>query len=500
MNYSVLTNPAVPVTWMDGRAGEVGIREAMLRAHEIRDVQGDTPLERFAVLRLLITMAMDMLHPETSYDRRDILDAGRFDPNVFDAYVSECEKDGPRFDLFDPDHPFLQSRYDQKLDEKAKKPVATIIHSLPSGNNHLFIDHRLESEHHVTAAKAFRALCASYLFSTYGLWGPFSVNNKPPLYISIIGDKLFETIVMNMLSVAEVQPLTYAVSQVPWRIDREVIPWQKVPDVSFLEGLTWMPRRITLLPDSDWHVSSVCFQPGLDFRGNESWADPFVPKRSNNDGALYNVTPVLDRAIWRDVSTLLYDQDGGAVRQPQIIRCLTNLLDEDELPLWIRLRATGLCTIKASYLGWIEDELSLPSELMYSQAQAELFRNHVQMVERIQSGVYSNVQKYVDKLRSGADNKEHEIATQCQQDFLLGAHDLLFGQALSEIIAHVPAKECVDHFCDAVATLLQDVIRRVLRPSGKSVKAVMSQIEAEKWIWIGFNKIKEERKKSYAGE
>lgn len=79
MAYSVLTEPVIPVLWPDGTSTAVGIREAFLRAHEIRDIQGETPLERYALLRLLIAFAMDMLHPRTSYDRRDLLDEGQFD-------------------------------------------------------------------------------------------------------------------------------------------------------------------------------------------------------------------------------------------------------------------------------------------------------------------------------------------------------------------------------------------------------------------------------------
>ena len=103
MVYSVLTEPVIPVLLPDGTNTSVGIREAFLKAYEIRDIQGDTPLERYALLRLLIAFAMDMLHPKNSFARRDLLEAGQFDAEAFDAYIALCEKDGPRFNLFDPE-------------------------------------------------------------------------------------------------------------------------------------------------------------------------------------------------------------------------------------------------------------------------------------------------------------------------------------------------------------------------------------------------------------
>ena len=110
-----------------------------------------------------------------------------------------------------------------------------------------------------------------------------------------------------------------------------------------------------------------------------------------------------------------------------------------------------------------------------------------------------NVQRYVDKLRNGNAGKEHEIATQCQQYFLHAAHDLLFGSAMDEIINDVPEKEHTEHFCEAVKGLLRETIKHVLRASGADSKAIMQQMEAEKWIWISWSKITEERMRGYAG-
>ncbi len=492
-----MKEPVIPVLWLEGHNSSIGIKEAFLRAHEIRDIQGDTPLERYALLRLLIAFAMDMLHPENSYSRRAILDAGHFDPDVFDAYVSMCDKEGPRFDLFDHEHPFLQSKYDEKLDAKAEKPVAAIIHSLPSGNNHVFIDHRNANTHEVPYAKAFRALVASYVFCVSGTAGPSSVNNTPPLYTIVVADNLFKTIIINSLSEAEVAPLSYGVGTVPWRDFRSILPKEPVADVSFLEGLTWMPRRILLKPDNDGSVSRVYCQAGLDFRGNDLWNDPYVPKFKKKDGTYGTIKPELGREMWRDVGTLLYDHNGTTVRQPQVLNCLFNILDEDEMPEWIPIRAAGLVTNQAAYTGWYEDELTLPTPLIHIQEVADTFREDVAMIEKTQNQLYANVQRYVDKPRNSSVSKEHEIATQCQQYFLHAAHDLLFGSAMNEIIQMVHEKDHVYHFCDEVKALLQETIRQVLHSSGQDVKSIMQQMEAEKWIWISFSKLSEERRKYY---
>ena len=505
MAYSVLEAPVIPVLMKDGARTVVGIRDAFLLAHDIRDIQEITPLERYAILRMLIAFAMDMLHPKDSYARRDLWDQKKFDAVAFDRYVDLCEEDGPRFDLFDSNHPFLQSRYDETLDAKptAKKSVATLFHALPSGNNHIFFDHRLENTQAVSFAEAFRALCACYLFCISNKSGPGSINNTPSLYAVIVGNNLFETLIINMLSEKEALPVSYGTGTVPWRNGKKVIPREEVPDVTLLQALTWMPRRITLIPEDHQTVREVYFQSGLNFRGNNRWKDPHVPYSRKKENILFStIKPEFGRSIWRDVGSLLYDHDDGKVRPPQVVRCLENILENDEKPEWIPIRTSGLIVSggrTAKYEDWCEEELRLPAVLLYDYILANQFRADIEAVENVQKILYSNVKKYVDNPRSeSTDNKQDEIAQQCRQHFLNKAHDLLFGECLDEICKGIPEQEHADHFCDAVKKLLQDTLSDIMKKTGNSTKSLKKQMNAEKWIWKKFGTAVKKRKEGYA--
>ena len=500
MPYSVLTEPVIPVLMPDGKKKRIGIRAFFLEAHHIRDISGNNPLERYAILRLLIAFAMDMLHPETSYDRMELLQTGHFDADSLEEYIRECEKDGPRFDLFDSEHPFLQSKYDEAMDSKAKKPIATILHALPSGNNHIFIDHRLADSHSISIPDAFHALCATYVFCVSGTAGPSSVNNTPPLYTVMIGGNLFETIVLNMVSKAEAAPLPYGEGDVPWRNRRVVIPKEHVASVSLIEGLTWMPRRITLIyREHNDSIDSLYCQAGLNFQGNDLWNDPHVPKFRKKDDSFGTVKPELSREVWRDVGSMLYDHDCKQVRQPLVIRCLKNVYDDDDLPDWVMIRAAGLITNQAAYTGWSESELSIPSLFLYDEKKAETFREDVHLIESLQSMIYSNVQRYSDKPRSGSPSEEHETASQCRQYFLKAAHDFLFGKNMAEIKTNNPATDHSKLFCNAMRKIVQDTLTQILHTTGNDADSIMRQIETEKWIWINYHKIMKEREEQYAG-
>lgn len=515
MVYSVLTEPVIPVLLPDGTNASVGIREAFLKAHEIRDIQGDTPLERYALLRLLIAFAMDMLHPKNSFARRDLLEAGQFDAEVFDAYIALCERDGPRFDLFDPDHPFMQSKYDEVHDtDKMIKSVANLLPDLPTGNNHIFINHELENNHALSPARAFRAICVIYLFCfpVGAKEYPSSVNNTPPIYVTVLGKNLFETIIHNMLSISEMGTIPYGLGLVPWRNDCNVTPKKKFPTVSLIEAYTWMPRRITLKCDQDGLVRTMYFQQGHDFKGNALWKDPHVPYKEI-EGKYVPVRPIVGRLLWRDIATLTYYTSNE--NQPFIIYKYIKMM-EDEIPEFIPVTMLGLIIKNnAKYVVWYEDRLSIPEGLIKNEEYASLFRNDIEMVEVIQSHLYVSVKnmvdqplknddikkilkKQIDKPQKENDEKTHEIALQCQQYFLQRAHDLVFGTAMDEICSDMPEKEHVEHFCEAVKRLLQDTLNQVLRASGSDANAMMRQMEAEKWIWSAYKKLTEERMKYYA--
>ena len=515
MIYSVLNEPVIPVLWPDGSSSSIGIREVFLRAHEIRDIQGDTPLERYALLRLLIAFAMDMLHPKDSFERRDLLDAGRFDPGVFDAYVAMCEKDGPRFDLFDPNHPFLQSAYDEKLDAKALKNVANLLPYWPSGNNHIFIDHRYEDDHFITPTQSLGALCTIYLFCfAVGRQGyPSGVNNTSPIYVTILGSNLFETIILNMLSQAETLPIPYGIGDVPWRAKANVIPCKEYANVSLIEAYSWMPRRITLHEDADGLIRKVSFQQGHNFRGNDQWRDPQVPYRINKQGIQNAILPVIGRQLWRDVPSLIYEKTGS--RQPRTLVCYQNVCDD--IPSLIPIRMMGLICNKAKYVIWDETTLFLPPALIKDEDMAGIFRMDTERIETIQSCLFSIVKNIIDQplrdkkkqsefikgltTKSQPDSSEHtmENALQSQQYFLHGAHDLLFGPLIEEIVRGIPEKEHVDHFCEAVRVLLRDTIRDVINTTGNNAKAMLQQIDAEKQIWGLFTKLTKEWKECYDG-
>lgn len=477
MSYSVLYGPMVEAEYLDGHREEVGFYEAIAMAHQIRDIHAVSPLARYALIRLLIAFLMDMIRLTTVYDRKALLKAGKFDAAALDAYVRNCEKHGPRFDLFDEVHPFMQNAYDADYDASPPKPVAALFVELPSGNNNIFFDHRLETHHIFSASEAFQGLCATYVFCPAMVQGyPSCVNNTPPLYMIVEGNCLFETLVLNMLSLQECGNIP--LGSVPWREDKQVIPKDVYPNVSMLEALTWMPRRATLIADSDGRVSTVRFQQGRNFLGNDLWRDPHVPYRRTKE-RLASIKPQLGREVWRDLGSLTMAQEG--IYQPPLVVLQAGSVWL-QAPILLQVWYVGLITKQASVLGWIEGRLTVPSLLLEKDELAYQFQYDMRMIEQQQNDIHYIINKHLGE----------DVAAQGQSLYLKHMREYILNQHMAALTT-MDTTESGKLFLDAMRAVLYLILNQIVEQTGSDVKALLRQREVRNYLFIRFNKQRKER-------
>ena len=458
VRFSIIQERVFPVQMNDGTDAEIGLRELFMQAHNIKDLVGTTPIERYAVFRLLVAFAMD-IYPVHSYrERKELFQKGCFDIDIFDKYISMCEsKRRNCFDLFDLEHPFMQERFDIAADTKAEKLAAVVMVGLPSGNNHIFLDHRPESVIALSASEAFRAMMTLYLFCTAGAQGyPSGVNNTSPVYSICLGENLFETIVMNMVSDGEIGPISYGEGMVPWRSGRPIIPKEKVINITMLEGLTWRPRRIMLTCDSDGMVRKVFREQGSNFIGNDIWRDPHVAYRKNTD-------------------------------------------NESSIT---RVREVGIVTSQAKYEEWIEDELSLPMVFFDNDDIADILRNDVLAVEDI-------IEKLIWKIDSTfvglKDKKVYKdvLSEQARGNFLRIMHDEVFGFSVVDLFQHkdeLSEEMYIEHnikFDRKLKDALLITIREVINTSGNSFIMMKKQMEIQSYIMNEYYKLSKDREEKH---
>ena len=190
--YDILKEPWIPVEDMAGGQRTVSIRELFTNAHSLKKVADPSPLIAYGIQRMLIAILMDAYRPKHVDILTDIIAAGRYDEHLIARYFMLCQQDVACFDLFHTKKPFYQSAFDSRwVDDKKIKPVALLLHEVPTGNNHIHFDHRLQSSLALSPALCARALCALNVFCTAGLQGPSSIYGAPPLYVLHKGRTLF---------------------------------------------------------------------------------------------------------------------------------------------------------------------------------------------------------------------------------------------------------------------------------------------------------------------
>jgi CRISPR type I-E-associated protein CasA/Cse1 len=501
--FSVLTDAWIPVDTGE----ELSLLDTLARSHALKAISAASPLETYATYRLLIAFLMDALQMPHRDARLEVLARGKFDMAAIQAYVACCEADGVSFDLFDKARPFMQAAYDPQYDHETK-PVSELVQALPTGNNHMFFDHRYARDHELGCAQAFRAMIATYVFCAASVQDyPSSVNNTPCAYILVEGKTLFETLVLNCMSVRECNISNIAYGLTAWREPNPVIPKREQPDVDMLEGLTWRPRRVTLVPE-DSVIRTVYLQQGLNYKGNGSWRDPHVAYIKTNKDLLTTLKLDTARAVWRDIGKLAASSEGKRGYPPRVI---SNLPSD-----WGLVRATiaGLVTDQASFVDMIWDRLVIPQSILDNEERGDRLQTDIAFIETCAKQLKNAVlllgeegKGQKGKLTSAQskmlDRKDGDVAANVvQTDFFQVSHGFVFGDYLARLAACATDEDYIAlilYTDQEIGKQLTAVLGRYFAQTGYDAKSLIAQAKIRKRVMMTFGRYRKERENGITG-
>jgi CRISPR system Cascade subunit CasA len=325
--FDLLQSPWVPCIQSDGTPIELGLRDVLAQAHQLRELHSESPLVTAALYRLLLAVLHRVFGPANPNEWAALWTAGRWDVARLEAYLDRWHH---RFDLFDPEHPFYQAP-----DERVKpKSVVSLIHDVASGNNPTLFDHHTEAEGITLApAQAARMLVAAQAFGLGGLSGlPQKFTDAPcagGVIFLVQGETLFETLALNLVRYVDDAPLPRWPDDRPaWEMDDPFTPDRSLPR-GYLDYLTWQNRRILLLPEAttdDIVVRQVTIAPALRLESNV--LDPMKHYRKDKKRGPLPLLFTEGRALWRDSAVLFRLHDEG-YQPPQAFRWLAALVGED---------------------------------------------------------------------------------------------------------------------------------------------------------------------------
>ncbi|MER7755270.1 type I-E CRISPR-associated protein Cse1/CasA [Kitasatospora sp. NPDC097643] len=370
-SYNLFDEPWIPVRWIphedehedpssdhtdliSAHPDEVGLRELLLRAHEIEQIAIAIPPALSALYRVLYAMTarmtgLDEAGRPGSWSRRriDLASQEQFD----EQQVTEFdERSHHRFDLFDPARPFLQDpRLAEQCDPANTAGVDKLITTRPSGNNHSWFQHVNSTTPDLpTPAQAALHLLVWHYYGPSGRCSSRTVGNTKaansaagPLRSTLSyhpeGVTLFESLLAGLP-----EPRREV------RRDSDLCPWEReeLPDPVAapppLKGpcseLTARSQHALLLvPDATGASVEDAFITWAYRDKIPREGDPYLIWQTSKDGNPYPRPADSHRALWRDLDALLLKNPAGSTqpRRPEVFFTALEVSEE------LRVRALG---------------------------------------------------------------------------------------------------------------------------------------------------------------
>lgn len=355
--FSLIDDPWILVVDMDGNRKLVGIREIFSGEVKAASVQGESPAQNYAVIRVLLAIFWRAHHPESQVGagktfrfiawfermRKKLLETGK------DEVVLKClEQYRNRFELFDTPTPFMQVA-DLETTSGEVKHITTIV---PEAQEDYFTMRAGKARDSVSLAEAARWLIYAQAYDYSGIksgaLGDSRVKGGKGYPIGtgwtgmtggvlVTGETLLDTLILNTCEEALTNPNDFPV-------------WERKPDGSDTRDhvgelaspqgpadlATWQSRRIKLHVEGD-RVTGVlvCNGDRIPDAGANVFGDTMTPyrfsvnKSKKDKDVYYPATFSPQRTMWRALDALIISEtDGGfsgKEKAPKRPRNLDNL-------------------------------------------------------------------------------------------------------------------------------------------------------------------------------
>lgn len=505
--FNLLEQPWIHVLDLEGREREVSLREALLSAHEYRDIVGDLPTMRFALLRLLLAIAYRALDrvparvPAEAWG--ELWKQPALPEEPFERYFAEWRD---RFDLIDVEQPFLQSP-GLRTAKDEWKPISLIVADTDPERALFTMRSELDS---LSFEEAARWLVHTHAYDYSGIKSgavgdPRVKGGKGyPMGIgwagwlgglALVGENLRETLLLNLIRNRTVKRR----GDVPiW--ERPVLApaprsGEEVGAIGPLSLMTWPQRRIRLRFE-DRRATGVLVTNGdeLDYtiRSKDepmsSWR--FSEPQSAKAKALRFMPRKLEpgRSLWRGLSTLIPTSENSkpsdaakkkwnlsrSSEPAEVIQWLGTLVEEEELPADRIVEVSAVSmeygTQNASYAEVVSDRLAFAAALADLNTNQDLLGLAENAVSRAEGAARAlgRLAADIERAAGGEGAGAHERASSDAYTAL----DQMFREWLVRV---VPG-------CDRSALLVEwtELVRRSMR-----IRAERIVEAAPDAAWIG---------------
>jgi CRISPR system Cascade subunit CasA len=362
-SFNLIEEPFIPCLLADGSPIELGLRETLARAPELREIRDGSPLVTLALYRLLLAILHRNFGPANLRDWKRLWEAGRWDQNKLDDYWQRWRG---RFDLFDNEFPFYQM-----AGFRVKEPssINRLAHELASGNNATLFDHTLDNDPPpLSPAVAARLVIAQQAFAVGGGKSQTGYTSHAPLIHGAVvfpqWRTLFETLMLNFLAYNATEPIPAEEDLPAWERDRPVPSTGRPQPAGYLDYLTWQSRTLCLHLESvngSVIVRRVSYAQGRKLEA-PSLMDPMMAYRRDKSRGWQPLRLSEHKELWRDSGALFQLTPDDQGKRPGCFNWLARLVADGILSpaQHYDFAVYGLCSDQAKINFWRHDRMPLP--------------------------------------------------------------------------------------------------------------------------------------------
>ena len=419
-----------------------------------------TPIERLEVFRLLLAIAHSACRLEDVEEWLDL------DVEEMKASVTEyLEKWSSRFDLYDPEHPFLQFPK-VSVSEKKILSLKSLAFGISNGNTTVLTQGNVQRD--LTDAESAYVLLQQNIFPLSGKKGDpncilvepkqrgnFKKSASAPyssamgyggyLHTYALGQGLMQTLLLNLLSEEEVRSIRFlskGIGTAPW----EKMPHHELEKEFFETYIGWLLpfARFCRIDGENLHFTSGLVYPKLE----TGIADPSVAVLSNPSSKtrFSAVRASLTEQPWRQMEALLSYMSGASGKCWQVEKVLSPERIRDDVELSGLWSAGVQVTFKAGeqYFGagdgFVNSEFRIRRQdlntAFFSRYQAQ-----VKDLEKLAKVLWGCIEAYYKDLGAADAGKGHaEQASERFWEFGNRLRDELVDACLSKDLSAVRKK------------------------------------------------------------
>lgn len=305
--FNLIDEKWIPVRFLDGNRGELGIQDTLLRAKDIAAIEDPSPLVVAGLHRFLLAVLYRALEGPTDIDQAKKLFRDGLPSEKVRDYLENWRD---RFWLFDDKYPFGQNT---NVPKDQIEPWTKLTAEYNATSNKVLFDHTDTGEPGSRKPKeCARWLVSTMTFSLSGGRGYYPSPSPNALMCIPLGKNLHETLCYNLVPYPNREVMR--ADSALWERESKALPLNapKQMALGYSDLYSWQPRMILLEELPSGEVSLARFVAGLGFENPTKNPDPMQPYKADRT---YGKLPVQfreDRGTWRDFNSLLPDDTGIA--------------------------------------------------------------------------------------------------------------------------------------------------------------------------------------------